>query len=177
MSDHEASAAPEGSSARPLNKGEAKRLSRALSRLERGVRALERKPQRAPQLKRLERALREVKRLSARYYQHSSPTTEREAALEARASLLGALKQTTPLLVIYERRLCLNPAHHANLGGAWLTLGAHTRATRHFTEAAACLSSPESLWRAAALSALQGGDEGLKASARARLKSLDEERP
>ena len=98
LSEHKVGAAPQPSSA-PLTRGEVRRLSRALSRLERGVRALERKPQRAPQLKRLERALREVKALSARYYQHSTPTAKREAALEARALLLSSRVRS------YSRRL------------------------------------------------------------------------
>ena len=153
---------------------EVKALERSLERLERGLKRLERRPARPHQLTRLERDLATLERLAARYYQRSSPQEGRAEALKARALLLSALSEERALLTLHERRLCLRPAHSANLAGAHLALQQPKRALQHLSAGAACSPSPQSYWEASLIAAALARDELLVAHLKARL--ADQER-
>ena len=166
-------ARPRAPRAGALTSAELKALEGALSRLERGLKRLEHKPARPQQLTRLERELATLERLAARYYQGSSPQEGRPEALKARALLLSALSEERALLTLHQRRLCLRPAHSANLAGAHLALKRPQRALKHLSAGAACSSSPQSYWEASLIAAQLAGDETLVLHLQARLANQE----
>ena len=92
--------------------------------------------------------LAQLEGLFARYLHHSSAAKQRGAALAARRLFLRALHAEEGLFELINGRLCLRPAHRANLAGLLIFSRAPLLAIEQLKRGASCAVASRSFWEA-----------------------------